>query len=510
MRNLTFPDREIVEIIKNIEDAYDVNSLQIDGINYWPLIRHEIRTQLLSQKPFAFTRTWSTCIRQLSNIFYRGAKILHGSLGFDNFLDTLSEDRTDCLFLSFDEDYRENVYNKKYSAEFDPLIERIPMPIKVRKIKFGYGNYIDTSYYTPVAIVNSQFFSFKYLLTKYRYKVKILKDLDLTDLNKVISEKSKNLVNINKNMLAEQIGELFVFRDLFLQIFQKIKPKILFMSTYYNRIWMGAILAAKILGIKTVDIQHGWQGDIHFMHSNWSKIPVRGYDLLPEYFWVWSSYFEQFYHAWIPEGSTAHKVVIGGQIWLQKWQNTSFQGLHKEEYRHFFESVSFYDKIILVTIEYADPPVLPHLVEAIKRSSGKWLWLIRLHPGLRCHYSDFSAFFKSQNVTNIEMENANAYPIYALLENIDHHVCYYSTVCFEASAFAKPTTFIYDIGLISFAEFINAGIFSYASSSDELIDSITNPKKEFDQARRILNMNSNQADIALGIIFKDAGISAGL
>jgi hypothetical protein len=123
---------------------------------------------------------------------------------------------------------------------------------------------------------------------------------------------------------------------------------------------------------------------------------------------------------------------------------------------------------------------------------------------------EYLAFFKNQGITNVELEKSNSFPIYALLENIDHHVTYMSTVAFEASAFSKPTTIIHPVGQANFAEFIEQGLFSYAPTSAQLIDSITNPVREFDKAKKILNITSDQSEIAFQKIAQDAKIQCGL
>ncbi|PWR72848.1 hypothetical protein [Methanospirillum lacunae] len=517
----TIPDKKIVAIIKSIEDAYDTNSLIIFGVNYWPLIRLEIREQLINQEKFNFNKTEksesviktkgkpSNLWKKIKSFYVLWEKIFHECLFRCRGIKKISGTRTDCLFLTLDGDHREILNDKKYSAEFDPLIQQIPANIKVKKILYDCGRHNENSYYIPAHGVNPKGYPIQFIILKKYFKVKTWKSINIDILNQVISQETNGLVRLEKEVIVDKITSLLTYSRFFCHAFHQIKPKIVFMSTYYNVAWMGAILAARKMNILTVDVQHGCQGKIHYMYSFWSKTPKEGYDLLPQFFWVWSEYFARVHREWIPSDCSKHKVIIGGHFWMYKWINSNFNHFNPE-CNLFFNELSSYEKIILVTVDYTNPPILPHLLDAIKKTSGRWMWLIRLHPLLKSNLYDFLNFFSSNGIVNVEIEKTNTYPLYPLLEKVDHHVSYMSTVSFEAAAFEKPTTIIHNVGFVNMYKFIQSGNFSYADSSEELISSIEHPISDFEDLKKILNVNFVDSNIALNNLFKEAGISCHL
>ncbi|GAA5262995.1 hypothetical protein [Methanocalculus sp. MC3] len=523
MRAWTIPDKEIVEIIKDIEENYDVNSLEVLGIKYWPLIRLQIREHLISQEDCTFQKTEfqektlihlpflshiQKKILRINNIAVRIIHILKRirSIYYNPYkLNELSNSSPECLFLVNTGDHREMLHEKKYSAEFDPLIEKISSFVNFKKLQLKCPGEKENSYYIPAIEVYSFFASLSFYFRYLYIYLCIYKFINIEKLYRVVYERSGCKVILNRGDIIKSVAIMLTSSHYFSLIFRKIQPKIVFLTSFYCDTSMGAILAARSLDVPTVDLQHGFQGKIHYMYSDWTKTPLNGYELLPHFYWVWSDYFANVIHEWIPKKCTAHNAIIGGHLWLNMWKSKDFSVI-KNDLNNRLNILMSYEKIILVTVEYSKPPILPHLLDAISGTHNRWIWLIRFHPLLRSKTNEYVDFFFQKGIKNVEFDLANNIPLYALLEIIDHHVSYMSTVSFEACGFEKPTTIIHEVGIVNFKEFIINKCFSSAITADELIESIENPINNYNFVKKILNVNPAASDEAINTIFIKAGI----
>ena len=82
---------------------------------------------------------------------------------------------------------------------------------------------------------------------------------------------------------------------------------------------MSLIRACKILNIKSVDVQHGHQCK-HPMYLYWLQIPITGYDLLPDYYWVWSNFATKELHKLGHE----HVKTVHGPVDCNKFKRSPF------------------------------------------------------------------------------------------------------------------------------------------------------------------------------------------
>jgi hypothetical protein len=101
----------------------------------------------------------------------------------------------------------------------------------------------------------------------------------------------------------------------------KVQPELVFIVTYYNYIGMSLNLACHRLGIHTIDIQHGVQGNYHVAYGRWYKVPSDGYQLLPYYFWVWSQDEKDVINRWSSSINKKHIPIVGGNNWINMWKD---------------------------------------------------------------------------------------------------------------------------------------------------------------------------------------------
>ena len=78
---------------------------------------------------------------------------------------------------------------------------------------------------------------------------------------------------------------------------------------------MALSLACSRLKINLVDYQHGSQNDFHPMYSNWNSVPKEGYEIIPDYFWMWGNIFAKKIKIW-SSIINKHNTFVGGNLWF--------------------------------------------------------------------------------------------------------------------------------------------------------------------------------------------------
>jgi len=255
-------------------------------------------------------------------------------------------------------------------------------------------------------------------------------------------------------------GELEFFfhqRDLYVEILKKYQPKIVFFVgfDYYYAL----VLAAKSLGIKTVDLQHGVQAGWSPVYNNWQALPVAGYGMLPDYFWVWGGYDE----AKIKENFPVPGVqpIIGGFPWLERQKGFfSDDGNALEKFKRKNEN----DPLVgLITLQ--DQTEFPLLFsEIITMTAGKMRWIIKRHP-------------KHLNI-NLKMVSGKSHhgkffddlSFVVLLKVVDIHLTECSTSVIDADYFGIPSVVTGIQGMLNYQDFIDKKQVLHVNSAQEFVE----------------------------------------
>src|SRR5262249_18009723 len=145
---------------------------------------------------------------------------------------------------------------------------------------------------------------------------------------------------------------------------------------------MALVAACRQLGVLSVDLQHGVQGESHVAYGAWSVMPAQGWELLPDRFWVWSESEVAAIRKWVPPGSTRHLAFVGGNIWLDLWRagNSPLVRELDEPIRQLCARRARRPRI-LVTLQWGldDNSYLLPLIDAM-RALPEFDWWLRLHP----------------------------------------------------------------------------------------------------------------------------------
>lgn len=287
--------------------------------------------------------------------------------------------------------------------------------------------------------------------------------------------------------------------DYFKFIFEKTDPSLGFAVSYYGTEGMAFNLACREHGIKSVDIQHGFQGDYHVAYGRWDKVPKDGYELLPSLFWCWSNSEAQSIKKWCNSISACHKPLVGGNLLLNSWRKKDYSPA-----RSFDDKILKIKKLcpdkchILYTLSgftLTERDRLASIIEKLKHSHFPFFIWIRLHPTTLNKRNEIKKLFSGPH---IEIDNATDYPLYALLRHMDIHITEFSSTVIEAESFNVPSIITHVLGAETFQDQIKSGHAFFAETTEQIIHSVQILKdKSFSNKNMEMELNTDSAVNAL-------------
>ncbi len=466
--------REIMELINEIEETFPVDTWVVDDIHVWPLIRIPLAMNL-----YALSSSGATVVPQnaLGSRLKQIPSYLAGWLR--QYLSSVSDfsgnqkrtsdadvfvfNHTTCRFLLNNAWYdvfcgplQEKLDDLDLTSiifEFAPRYEyRIPRYQKSSYIQNG----IDATKIIGKLIPTP---SLPYRLDKY------------PEVCELILRKS-GIKNSTIPQLLKQtyrIKRLAFFWEKKLRV---VNPQIVFMVTYYGDLGMALNLACSWLGISSVDIQHGVQGDYHVAYGRWMNVPNTGYELLPNIFWCWSEDEKNAIEHWNSSCPDRHWAVIGGNPWLNMWLDDN-NNIVKQYDRILYEQMHDMEEQmnILYTLQPGyDPP--EWFLEYIISAPPTWKWWVRLHPGMSYEKERIKGLFTRCYPARIDIDNATIMPLPALLRHVSLHITQFSTTVIEAAEFGVPSIILDKDATLIYSKLIESGHAKYAGDDRSLKESI--------------------------------------
>jgi hypothetical protein len=265
-------------------------------------------------------------------------------------------------------------------------------------------------------------------------------------------------------------------KKLLRRVLKRVAPKAVFFTCYYQANSMAAILAARELGIRSVDVQHGQQGDYHGMYAGWNP-PPGGYELLPDLFWCWGAQSAERINRWSRSVCPAHKGIVGGNPWMSRQihgQSTADEGsdLHT--------LLAPGQKHVLLALQPIQNPLPDMIVAAIAASPPNVRWLVRLHPMMRgAREEEIRARLAETGHPNVELDLSSSLPLAVLLRRMDFVITLWSSVAYEALLFGAHPIIAHENGHKAFQSYIDNGLFSYANSPDDILRTLHRDRSEF-------------------------------
>jgi len=442
--------QEGVKLINDLEKKYPVEKWNIEDLHIWPLIR------ILLACSFEST---NKILSNDKNIIYRYLFFLKNTIRYIraylyDYKNNSKIEKNDVILLKNSNRF---YYNGWYDSVSQPLIDcfqeknmktlvlEIAQKNEYRVPRYGKSKYIQVQINLLLA------------------KSKLGLDNDISDVSYNLDNYDDFCAYLKKNIpslkiptlteLQKSYRRLLLLKDYFVKILLKCRPKLAFVECYYSTIQHAFILACKELKIPIIDIQHGVQGNLHVAYGNWSKVPVSGYEMLPDYFWCWSQHEVDAINKW--RGSLETHIPLNyGNPFLEKWKNGD--GKMIEHFQKKYESIKVdKDKINILYTLQTETPFPEWIFDVIKKHKNEFFWWIRLHPMMFLEKTKYIKMFSEFANCNIDM--ASDLPLLTLLNNIDIHVTYHSSTVIEAEHFNVPSIILHKNAIEMYNEQVKNG-----------------------------------------------------
>jgi|GEM_PF-1809296 len=475
-----------IEAIVQIEQSFDVNSVTYQGICIWPIVRLQLcflhgvyrnNPELLPMQRSVGTRVQNLQHLKFSQI--SGEYIAQTQLWREVLEPFRLVKQTDVLFFSRFENHSETVNGKFVDRFLDPIWDTCDPNFKKLKLELDCPESRQKQpRFEPSSLIN-QFPCLNKELLFRQCLINFQRIKNFQALQQVVWDKT-GFIWLEELQLLNQLYLLDAYCIFFRDILTILRPRVVFLVCYYYIAAMALVKSCHDLGIETIEVQHGIQGKYHSLYAQWTRIPLSGYELLPNRFWVWSEQCRKDMMETRPlalGNHTQHLPIVGGNAWLAKWLAEDL-GLQKK-HELFLDQLNRYQKVILVS--FPDLPLIHELLQTLlpvmSSAGNSWLWLFRLHP---LHKGDqelqlIQSTLKMLEDVTFDIHLATEVPLYALLKRCDYHVTQGSTVCHEAMAFGVRTGIVdpsRNNGFIYYRDQISSGQFDYVNQPENLLNLI--------------------------------------
>ena len=463
-----------LETIIKIENDLDVNTIIHNDHRIWPLVRLAIymRLNLIDNKSnnMKLEELFTSIRKKVLNIgkyifrYYLITKYIKFIHSLDDF------PKVEILFFSRNQDYA-----LSHKIAFDKFIDPI---IHLVNHKYSFLKYGSKSKFDKIRHQKTIFLSREetiganiYHANKFQ-RTRVIPGLDsVLKKYKIITEKS-----LDHEWIIEYSFQIDVYTSYFTELLKKLRPKVVFLSCYYYPYCMGLIRACKSLKVITVDIQHGHQSK-HPMYLYWTKIPLDGYDLLPDYYWVWSNLNRDNILSTRKGDSVCHKPIVGGNQWITYWNdNKDMFADHTSNSSSFFSRLINFKKIILYTCSgFSDINDLidDHVLNVMIDSPTDWFWLVRLHPHHEDRIDELSNYLTGKGISNFDVKFSTLKSLYEVFDYSSCLVTSGSSAGIEGVFFKLNVIITGTSGYFDFYEdYIKNGDFLYAPNYKTLFEGL--------------------------------------
>lgn len=452
---------ERLEWILNLERSLPVNQWTIDGVHIWPLIRTRLGflvflteskdkgkdNSLRERKPGKLKWLWTNVSSLISFAFRRF-------------------DETPVIGSDF-APHRTRFEGKLIDKYFDPIFDQFEPRFSGLIVEYQRTpGLVKDDYYKPERIL--KFYEFRDLLQAIGiYKSKFTKArFDLESYEQLLTAlraEGFDDTSFLPKQIRKSISAYRSFSWFWRTLFRKTKARVAIGLCYYSDPLFAMVLAAREVGVVSVDLQHGGQGRNHLGYAQFLKLPAdRTYNLLPNYFWCWDDSSASPIREWITELHANHKVLQKGLPWHEFLRSRKWPQLDR------------FQNIIVITLQSYDatfpgPFLDDYLAETIRLTSNEFNWFVRLHPRQQHLRNGLKAELKLLGVSNeIDVDASQDLPFPAILSRASVHITKSSGSGVEAAMFGVHNIILDEHGAARYREDILVGTATLYLEKDPL------------------------------------------
>lgn len=459
---------DIHRLIRAIENKFDVNSLTYRDVCVWPVVRSTIRIFMDGR----IGKVFSPNVPLVTSSLKAGQV----QVGFQELMaksgDAERIRRADVLLMGWKSPRVVAERGKLVDVHFDPIVEASEGQFSCSKVLFS----------SKAELSERQELQYPYqhinLKPYLRAIVAAEAGANLNDSNNQIAgwEQLRKYLKASHSLelpaeprgLIWQLNCILYLSSLMERVLANVHPKlVIFVGQNVGTFAMS--LACYRAGIACADLQHG-SGAANAANIKWfglRHVPDRGYELLPDYFFVWEN---QSRDRMLSEvNRPVHMPLLFGNLALSRKSDLSEKQIGGADKR----------KTILVTLSWLSVDKPPeHLFEAIEKSPADWRWLVRMHPMDAtddAKVSELEHLFATRTSRQVEIREPSLSPLPELLRDVDRHVSMFSSTYVDASYFGIGTTFIHHKASSLFADLAGWDGYSAAFDAETLLATLAQP-----------------------------------
>ena len=268
---------------------------------------------------------------------------------------------------------------------------------------------------------------------------------------------------VPEGALMRTYVQILEYAEVLEHIFTVMEPGLIIFECYYHVMYYAASLVARRMGIPSADCQHGCQEFPHVMYS-FNRFPEGGFNLLPEYFFVWGGAVARSRRAAFA-GQRNHKVLIAGKPNYIAWKKGDIAD--PPDALAAFQDRIRGRRVIAVALPVFDARAAEELAAAVAASPDDWLWVFRRHP---VYTGEQLPARVSHMGDKVEMAMGNGLILHTLLSHSRHMVTDSSTSLKEGlSLHNLRGTVLSEFGRMYFAGEIRAGLVRHAATAGEIL-----------------------------------------
>lgn len=438
-----------MNLVKQVERKYPVQQWIIDGIQIWPILRvnHSYKEKYAIDDGVKLEKTR----RSIWGIVYKKAGSLIRSLkrycylrnmeSADSAHNDFADGHRDIVFLSYSIYRKAQVNGMYYFTEIFPFLNEFKsysyliLESAIRDVykypRYGKSMLVDKGMFACGIVSTIK----KNLLFLADRQLQVSCP-QMPEVYEYLSERNVKLLSLDK--LVNIVHHINQFKQYYVKILKKTSPKLVIIEWYYGTEGFSLLLAAKQLGIPVADIQHGIQGSNHWAYGDWPSNPS-GYQLLPDYFFVWSHTEKNVIQRWNKLCGNKHTPIVTGYQWMSMWRGNNLPFDFKSQIEQIRQCEGKKCNInILFSMDYDF--LNDGIIHLIQNSPKDWKWWIRMHPVMRHRWSEYSTQFKQIFAKdNVIWDEASFCALPALLSFVDLHITSGSTIARICQEWGIPT-----------------------------------------------------------------------
>ena len=426
--------REFIEWIRGLETDFPVTSWRVRGIHVWPLIRLSLYSSTFqSGSP---SHSLGAGWRRLGGNVGRGLAAWAKAYATDSRTNRRPWEPADAVFLASSIGRRPLVDGRRYDVRAGPFLELIERlgarPLVWEMSPFGDYN---VPRHTPSFLMQPHLIGLRAACQVLPLGDDFVALEGYDGFLSRVREAGLRFTHGDVHRVRRDVLYLRRLADKFAGWLRRSRPRLGFVANTGLQ-EQAFCLACRELGITSVEVQHGVQGDLHPSYGSWFSVPTDGWETRARVFWSWDEESAAAINRWAMGAPDRHVAVTGGDPWREMWMDNESELSRRTDERIEERKRAWgAERHILVTLSSQGDVVPAAVLDAVRSSPPTWRYWFRLHPvNQAARRTEAEHVLGPIGVDLDLLEFATEVPLHALLRRMDCHLSVgLSTVVTEAA-----------------------------------------------------------------------------